>query len=276
MLRAARDLDGNVDLVELELQDARGLRDVSFAIGAALGHHRLDLLVLARMQRLEREVLELPLECVDAEPVRERCVDLERLLRLLHLLLLAEVLDLAQVVETVGELDQDHAHVFRHRDDQLAVVLGLGLLAALELHAGQLRDALDELRDLVAELGAHVVELDIGVLDDVVEEGGGDRLVVELELGADLGGAPGVQHELLARPALLSLVGLSGEGKGPRDQVAVDVRVVGRDVRDQLIDELLMLFLSLKDGHRPSVLRVFSAPSPVSGAVPKGQESPFR
>ena len=131
------------------------------------------------MQRLEREILELPLHRVDAEPVRERRVDLERLLRLLHLLLLAEVLDLAQVVQAVGELDQDHAHVLGHRDDQLAVVLRLGLLAALELHARQLRDALDELRDLVAELGADVVELDVGVLDDVVEERRGDRLVVE-------------------------------------------------------------------------------------------------
>ena len=135
-------------------------RDVSLAVGAALGDHRLDLLVLARMQRLEREVLELPLDRVDAEPVRERRVDLERLLRLLHLLLLAEVLDLAQVVQPVRELDQDHAHVLGHRDDQLAVVLRLGLLAALELDARQLRDALDELRDLVAELGADVLEVD--------------------------------------------------------------------------------------------------------------------
>ena len=80
----------------------------------------------------------------------------------------------------------------------------------------------------------------------------------------------------LSGAALLPFMGVSSEGEGPRDQLAVDVRVVGRDVRDQLINELLMLFLSLKDGHISSVLRVFSAPSPVSGAVPKGEESPFR
>ena len=108
----------------------RGLAHVRLAVGAALGDHRLDLLVLARMQRLEREILELPLERVDAEPVRERRVDLERLLRRLHLLLLAEVLDRAHVVQAVRELDQDHARVLGHRHDHLAVVLGLGLLAA--------------------------------------------------------------------------------------------------------------------------------------------------
>src|SRR4051812_24158554 len=118
---------------------------MALAVGAPLADHRLDLLVLARVKRLEGEVLELPLERVDAEAVRERRVHLERLLRFLHLLLLAEVLDLAQVVQPVGELDQDHADVLGHRDDQLAVVLGLRLLAALELHARQLGDALHEL-----------------------------------------------------------------------------------------------------------------------------------
>src|SRR4051794_4296137 len=269
VLRAAGDLDRDVDLVQLELQDARRLRDVSFSVGPTLRHHRLYLLVLARVQRFERKVFELPLERVDAQPVRKRRVDLERLLRLLHLLLLAEVLDLAEVVQAIRELDQDHAHVLGHGDDQLAVVLRLRLLATLELHAGQLGHTFHELRDLVAELGAHVVEVDVGVLDDVVEQRRRDRLVVELQLRADLRRAPGVEDELLAGAALLTLVGVRSEGESPCDQLAVDIRVVGRDVRNQLIDELLMLFVSLKDSHISSVLRVFSAPSLDSGAYLK-------
>ena len=204
MLRAARDLRGDVRLLELFLEDHAGLADVLLAVGAALGDHRLDLGVLARVQRLEREVLELPLERVDAEPVRERRVDLERLARLLHLLLLAEVLDRAQVVEAVGELDQDHADVLGHRDDQLPVVLGLGVLAALELDPRQLRDAVDELGDLVAELVLDRLQVGVGVLDDVVEERGGDRLLVEAQLGEDLRDAERVVDELLARAALLA------------------------------------------------------------------------
>src|SRR6266540_427638 len=135
---------------------------------AAFLDHRLDLRVLARMQRLEGKVLELPRQLMDTEAVRERRVHLERLFRLLDLLLLAEILDLAQVVKAVRELDQDDAHVGRHRDDHLSVVLCFVLLAGLELDSRQLRDAVDEGCDLVAELGTHVLELDVRVLHDVV------------------------------------------------------------------------------------------------------------
>ena len=128
---------------------------------------------------------------VDTEAVRERRVDLERLARLLHLLLAAPVLGRAHVVEPVGELDQDDPRVVRHRHDHLPVVLGLGLLAALEADPRQLGDALDQVRDVGAELAADVVDRRLGVLDDVVEERGGDRLLVEVELGADLGDAEG-------------------------------------------------------------------------------------
>ena len=209
------------------------------------------------MQRLEREILELPLHLVDAEPVRERRVDLERLLRLLHLLLLAEVLDRAHVVEPVRELDQDHADVLRHRDDHLAVVLGLRLLARLELDARQLRDAVDELGDLVAELVLDLVERRLGVLDDVVQERGGDRLLVEPQAREDERHPVRVVDEVLAGAPLLPLVRVRREEKGAPEELAVDVRVVGRDLGEQLVDEALIPLVKLDYCHGFSVLRAF-------------------
>ena len=243
------------DLVQLLREHDRGLVDVLLAIGAALGDHRLDLRVLPGMQRLEGEILELPLQLVDAEPVRERRVDLERLARLLHLLLAPEVLERAHVVEPVCELDQDDPYVMGHRHDHLPVVLGLRMLPALELDPRQLRDALDERRDLVAELGAHLVDADLGVLDDVVEERGRDRLVVEPQLRADLGRAERVVDEGLARAALLARMRARREIEGPRDQVAVDVVVVGRDLGDQLLEEVFVSFASVDQGHVKIVVR---------------------
>src|SRR5581483_853332 len=264
---AAGDLRGDVRLLELLLEDHPRLADVLLAVGPPLGDHRLDLRVLARVQRLERQVLELPLERVDAEPVRKRRVHLERLARLLHLFLLAEVLDRPQVVEAVGELDQDHAHVLGHRDDQLPVVLGLRVLAALELDSGQLGDAVDELRDLVAELVADRLQVRLGVLDDVVEERGGDRRLVQPQLREDLRDSERVVDELLPRPALLALVRLRREGERACDQVAIEIGLVALDRLDQLIDQLLMTFRYLEYGHINSVLRAFGAKPSVLGTA---------
>ncbi len=118
---------------------------VALAVVALLGDEPLDLLVLARVQRGEGEVLELPLERVDPQAVRDRRVDLERLAGLLDLLLLGQRVDRAHVVQAVGELDQDDPHVGGHRDDHLAVVLRLRLVARGEGDPGELGDAVDEL-----------------------------------------------------------------------------------------------------------------------------------
>ena len=151
MLGATGDLGLDPDLDEFLLQVAARLVDVPFALVTLLGDHALDLVVLARVQRLEREVLELPLDRVDAEPVGDRRVDVERLSRLVDLLLLGHRADRPHVVQAIGELDQDHPDVRGHRDHHLAVVLGLRLVARLEGQVGQLGDAVDQAGDLLAE-----------------------------------------------------------------------------------------------------------------------------
>ena len=153
--------------------------------------------------------------------MRQRRVDLERLAGRLQLLLLAERRDRAHVVQAVGQLDQHHPQVLGHGDDHLAVVLDLGLLAAREADPGQLGDPVHQQRHLVAEAHAHVVELGVGVLDHVVQECGGDRGRVELQLGADVGDRQRVVDERLAALAHLPGVVVAGivergAGSGPR------------------------------------------------------------
>jgi hypothetical protein len=158
-------------------------------------------------------------------------------------------------VEPVGELDQDDADVLRHRDDHLAEVLGVGLLARLEARPGQLGDSLDELGDLVAELGADVVGVGLRVLDHVVQERGGERLLVEMELGADLGYRPGMVDERLAGAPRLALVCGRREAKRARQQLLVDSGVVLLDDSDQLVDEVLVMPIDVNHSHTSSVLR---------------------
>ena len=124
------------------------------------------------------------------------------------------VLDGAHVVEAVGELDEDDADVLRHRHDHLPVVLGFRLLAALEGDARQLRDPFDELRDVRPEVGAKLLHVRLGVLDDVVQKRRRYGLLVEVELGTDPRDPEGVVDELLARAASLAGVGALRELEG--------------------------------------------------------------
>ena len=132
------------------------------------------------------------------------------------------------------------SRVLRHRHDHLAVVLRLGLLAALELDSRQLRDAFDERRDVVAELGADFLDRRGRVLDDVVDEAGGEGGLVAPELRQDLRHSDRVEDEVLPAPALLAFVRLAGEPVRALEQVPIDLGVVLLDLREQLLERLVM------------------------------------
>ena len=135
------------------------------------------------MERLEREVLELPLHLLDTEAVGERRVDLERLGG--HPLLLGrrERAHRAHVVQAIRELDQQDPDVARHRHDHLANVLRLGQLPCLELQAVELGEPVDDARHLLAEALLDLLDRLLGVLHGVVQERGLQGGGVEPEVG---------------------------------------------------------------------------------------------
>ena len=208
MLRAPRDLGGNGDLVQLLGQRDRRLVHMLLAIGAALRDHRLDLGVLARVERLEREVLELPLQLVDTEPMGERGVDLERLASLLHLLLAPEILERPQGAAGRRELDQDDLQVVGHRDDHLAVVLGLGVRVNSWNWIRVSLETPSTIRGSPLRNSARTSSAPTSVSSITVEERKRDRLVVEPQLGTDLRDAERVVDERLterrSRPRVLA------------------------------------------------------------------------
>src|SRR3984957_6246436 len=93
VLGASSDLCGDTQRLKLRRQVSTGLGYIALAVLALLGDQLLDLPILAWIKRRESKILELPLDCVDTEPVSYRRVDLKRLARLLKLLLLGHGLN---------------------------------------------------------------------------------------------------------------------------------------------------------------------------------------
>jgi hypothetical protein len=133
-----------------------------------------------------------------------------------------------------GELDHGDADVAHHREHHLAEALGLRLLAALELDLVQLRHAVDDLGDLVAELLPDFRHRGRRVLDHVVQDRRRNGRAVEVQVGEDVGYRDRVGYECLARLALLALV----RGLGIREGVPHPLDLVGREVGLDLGDEL--------------------------------------
>ena len=89
------------------------------------------------------------------------------------------------------------------------------------MRLADLGEAVDDAGDLVAELALDVLGADVGVLDDVVDQPGGDGGGVELQLGQDERDRDAVGDEVLARHPLLAPVRGRAEAEGPVDQVHV-------------------------------------------------------
>ena len=117
-----------------------------------------------------------------------------------------------------------------------------------------------------------VVDVDVGVLDDVVEERGGDRLLVEAKLDADPRDADRMRDERLAGAALLAFVRGGGEAEGARDELDADVAALRGELGEQALEELLVPLTCLDRCHFFSVLRHLSARTSAGGTAVTGSE----
>ncbi len=112
------------------------------------------------------------------------------------------------VVRTVGQLDENHAHIARHREQHLAEALRLRLLTALEFQLVQLGQAVDQFRNLGAELLGQLALGDTLIFDHVVQQCCHDRLHIQLPARADLCHGHRVRDVRLTALTILAEMGL--------------------------------------------------------------------
>ena len=194
--------------------------------------------VVLGVELRQRQVLELGLDAADAEPVGDRGVDLERLRGDAAARRLGQEVQRAHVVQAVGELDEDHPQVVDRGEQHAAERLRLRRLARGErlLHGGDLGERADQRGDVLAEL---LLELRLAhhrVLEQVVEQAGGDRDLVEPHLGEDVRHLQRVDQVRLARDAQLAAVRARGVQVGAAQQPLVAARVVGLDEVEDILE----------------------------------------
>ncbi len=123
-------------------------------------------------------------------------------------------------MKSIGQLDEEHPEIFGHCDHHLPDRCRLGMLPTAVLQSVELGDSVDEICDLLAELGNDLLQGHHRVLDRVVEQRRRQGGFVHAVVGQDQRHRHGVGYVGLAGLPRLTLV-------GPRRQRVCPVEEVG-------------------------------------------------
>ena len=173
------------------------------------------------MQMPERQVLQLAVGGVQAEPVRNRRVDVQGFAGDASPFGARQVAQGAHIVGAVGQLDQDDPYIAGHGQQHLAKGLGLVFLAGVEGQLLQLGQPVDQLGHRRAETLDQLGLADAAVLDRIVQQRSHQGLGVKLPVGALRGHGDRMGDVGLATFAHLPQMGLVSEFVGPPNHVGL-------------------------------------------------------
>ena len=237
VLFAARNLDLEPGFGEALFHLQRNRIDLPAILAAQLFQPGVDRGKAHRLQLAEGQRLHFAHVLIHADPLGQRRVDIHRLARdqLAFLRRLDEV-QRAHVVQPVGQLDQQHADILGHGEQELAQVFGRAFILGHGLDLGKLGHPVDQPRDLGAEMRLDILDRRQRVLDRVVQQRGDDGRLIELQIGHKTGNFDRVAEIGIAAGAFLAAVFLDGIDIG-----AVEHRLIGlRVVFENLLDEFVL------------------------------------
>ena len=142
----------------------------------------------------------------------------------------------AHVMQPVGQLDDDDADVVHHRQQHLAIVLGLAVFGGEEIDLTQFGDAVDAAGNFFAEILLDIGDGDGGVFDDVVKQTGFDTDDIEAHTGEKARHGERVAHIGFTGNAPLAGVILRSKFPGVADGGDVVFGARFAEGRDQLFE----------------------------------------
>ncbi|RMO04789.1 hypothetical protein ALQ48_06206 [Pseudomonas coronafaciens pv. zizaniae] len=181
-----------------------------------------------RVHGLETQVLEFDTHVVHAQPVGDGGIDFEGFLGDTATFFAGKDFQRAHVMQTVGELDQNHANITRHGHGHFLEVFCLGFGLGLEIHLGQFADPVDQFRNGLAKLGAERFLGNTGIFDDVMQHRGHQALMVHVHVSKNIGHRKRVGDVGLTAATALAIVGLFGVEIRSADQIDLVLAEVGR------------------------------------------------
>ena len=163
---------------------------------------------------------------IQPQAVRDRDINVQGFRRNAPALVGAHDAQGTEVVDAVGELYQNDAHVAAHREQHLAETFGLGDFVGGELEFVEFTHPVHDFGDFDAELLGHFDFGDPRVFQDVVHESGADCGGIKVPLGEDRRYGERVRNVGFARLTELPEVRVIGVAEGALNAFHVAFREV--------------------------------------------------
>src|SRR5713226_633488 len=144
-----------------------------------------------------------------------------------------EVFKSAHIVQAVGKLDEHDANVGHHGQQHLADIFGLAGFGRADVQAGDFSDAFDEVGDVRAEAFFNAGGGILGVLDGVMQDGGGERGDIEPHVSKNVRHFEEMGHIRLAGTAELIVMALRSNFIGAAEHPGI----LGRAVLTEFFEE---------------------------------------
>ena len=212
-------------------------------------------------QVAKSQILQFIAHALHAHAPGQRRVDVQRFLGNARLLVLRHKMQCAHIVQPVGELDQQHAHIIGNGQQKLAEILGLGGTLGHQVEPLQLGQALDQSADFATEQLVDFLACRRGVFDRVMQHGGNNRRVVEFQIGQNGRHFQRMRKIRIARRALLRAMGFHRIDIGAIQKVFVGLRVIAPHAFNEvhLPNHVAHRLLGVRQRHVP--------PARLSGAL---------
>ncbi len=234
MLGASCDLNLHSIISKSLGQHLAQIFDIDFTFGTRQIDSFHQITVDVRLDVLQRQVFQFPFDLRHSESMRQRRINIARFGCNDDLLLVRQVFQRAHIVQPVGEFDQDHANIIRHRNQHFAEIISLVFGPAFHLIMPELGHAVYESSDFRRKLARQLVNADVAVFYDIVQQPGCYGIAVQMLFRQNVRYVQAVLDVRLAGSALLPLVRPVGKLVRFAHHRYADVCIHRLDVNDEL------------------------------------------
>ncbi len=169
MLRPTINCGLNAKLSSLFLDLPFNLFNIGFPLPAPNSNLINQIIVLLRVQVAKANILQLSLHRRNTEPMRQRCVYLQRFSGLLQLLFRWHILKCIHVMLPICQFNEDNPYVLSHCHKHFSKVLSLLLFLCGIWNLVKLCNPIHQFSRINTELLFHLIKGIVGILNSIMQ-----------------------------------------------------------------------------------------------------------